>query len=173
MVTMSRCRGNEGRTCHCFLPSHDKVSYELCVVCRGQHCSSDVECDHFRSLSSEEWTRVQTYNDKLVAQCKRKKERRAHSDPPLLFFGYSEFFTSFRWFSPHPGRSGYRPYEMSILMLAFSPVPTYFDSHNVVIMTTLSSSCTDVFTTMPITSPCSLLCCQFMIMDTFQTNAGR
>ena len=73
--------------CNHFLPSNEDF-HEICCHCQGQSCSKD-SCIHCIDWSGEKWDKVHVYLDKLAAQCKRKRERKACFKSSSYFSGFS------------------------------------------------------------------------------------
>ena len=74
VTTPSKYKGKEGKSCNCFLPSLMEDSHKLCVTCRGQYCSLDLECDHCASWTVDNWSRVQAYFEELQRQLEGKSQ---------------------------------------------------------------------------------------------------
>ena len=98
MVLLSprQCPGIEGRVCGRFLSSKEHDPHRLCVSCRGKSCHQDDRCDEChewpeefcKSVVAEEFCKsVVAYEEKLLVQHEKKKERKAKSSSS--FSGFS------------------------------------------------------------------------------------
>ena len=92
VLSPRQCPGIEGRVCGRFLSSKEHDPHRLCVSCRGKSCHQDGchECpeEFCKSVVAKEFCKsVVAYEEKLLVQHEKKKERNAKSSSS--FSGFS------------------------------------------------------------------------------------
>ena len=147
-TTPRRSEGVQSKTCDHFLSAVAKDSYNLCVVCKGQRCSSELRHEHCLDWSPDRWARVQIYQSFLALQMEKKKERKVQPKSSSSF----SVFSIPMWIcnSSKPDPSGFQKVmSPSIIVLSF---------HDVIITSTSSKSNATI-TTRSFSSPVFTILC--------------